>query len=760
MKTTSFRHNYALAAFAWCLLASMCCAQIIGSGVLGGGDIALKLDPAAAYDADNGTWADAAIQFNASDNSWLQMATNYDPGTNDFVLNAWVYLDSRTSYRTILCTGATSNGQDGIFWAVHSSGDVYFKLNDSTTGTAAYKLWSVALNTGTWYNLAVHVDRDGVASLYVDGVAEVDTLDVSDHQDSLGATGGVIGADLTGGNPYDGRIDSLFICQAADLSSVASDIVSWAYNAGEGRIYDDMTASQKTDWGLVSFCDFNGPVGGGWVDSHGTNHLTPQFADVIAPATFGSELLANGDLNDWTGGVCDGWAENSLGTGSVDEEPTIVHTSGGSSTKITTGDLSAINQRQVNIAVEASTSYRFAYWTRGDGTYDGSHRVYDETNAANIVDITSNGVTGTEWQLVTVDFTTPATCNTIFISLGGNGAVGAATYFDDVSLKQYTPGTLNGGLEEWTDVTRTQLVSNSGFDSAATDWTAENSASLASVAGGVEGNALEITNGGATAGRAYQSLTVTPGATYRLTLWHKNGTAQGGIWVGNGVANTAYFDITGLNDASWTQYEYHFVAVTTVLDIRARCYSTTAGHITLFDAIELIQIASNADDWTESTSGSSIIRRGDEPDHVDDGTHSLVMEVDIANSNASIRLEDVLTAAKRYSYTIRAKADSGTPSIYIGGLATGNRSVATLDTTWTEYTGTFATIDAKLYVGRNSAVAKTIYLDGFYSPGRRDPPCWRNRTGQGGSRRTGELLGRPGRLAACGKQHVQPAADA
>ena len=150
--------------------------------------------------------------------------------------------------------------------------------------------------------------------------------------------------------------------------------------------------------------------------------------------SFGPDITTNGSLDDWSAGEPDDWDETTVGTGSIDEETVEVNTAGGSSAKITTGDTAAINIRQT-IAVLASRNYRLRYYTRGDGTRDGRHRVFDLSNIGDIIANTFTGVTGTVWQLSTVDFITPAGCISLFISFSGNPTSSAEVYFDDISLK-------------------------------------------------------------------------------------------------------------------------------------------------------------------------------------------------------------------------------------------------------------------------------------------------------------------------------------
>jgi hypothetical protein len=71
----------------------------------------------------------------------------------------------------------------------------------------------------------------------------------------------------------------------------------------------------------------------------------------------------------------------------------------------------------------------------------------------------------------------------------------------------------------------TDLLTNSGFDSDTSSWTAANGAVLASVASGQSGNCLRITGGGAVADPyAHQTATVVEGDNYIFKVYAKAGT--------------------------------------------------------------------------------------------------------------------------------------------------------------------------------------------------------------------------------------------
>jgi hypothetical protein len=84
----------------------------------------------------------------------------------------------------------------------------------------------------------------------------------------------------------------------------------------------------------------------------------------------------------------------------------------------------------------------------------------------------------------------------------------------------------NGTLADYTDANMgfSDLVTNGGFDTDTTGWTADNT-TLASVTGGQSGNCLELTATAGTGQYAYQDVTTEVGKLYRLKAYVKSGTS-------------------------------------------------------------------------------------------------------------------------------------------------------------------------------------------------------------------------------------------
>jgi hypothetical protein len=95
------------------------------------------------------------------------------------------------------------------------------------------------------------------------------------------------------------------------------------------------------------------------------------------------------------------------------------------------------------VAVTPGSKLNLSAYTRGDGTNAGRVAVYDVTNSAYILPITSTGRTSTSytWYLAG-DITIPANCSTIEVRLYAPAASAGYAYFDDVSLSSSTSGEL------------------------------------------------------------------------------------------------------------------------------------------------------------------------------------------------------------------------------------------------------------------------------------------------------------------------------
>jgi len=138
---------------------------------------------------------------------------------------------------------------------------------------------------------------------------------------------------------------------------------------------------------------------------------------------------------------------------------------------------------------------------------------------------------------------------------------------------------------------KTNLLTNGSFTSDTTSWTATDS-TLASVASGQDGNALEITEtGGANPGKAYQDITTVIGRTYKVTLYFKLGTsAAGSFMIGTTGDEDAIYDSGALTDAAWTKQTTWFEATAETTRVTLQSDDATATETSLFDEVLIEEI--------------------------------------------------------------------------------------------------------------------------------------------------------------------------
>jgi hypothetical protein len=132
-------------------------------------------------------------------------------------------------------------------------------------------------------------------------------------------------------------------------------------------------------------------------------------------------------------------------------------------------------------------------------------------------------------------------------------------------------------------------VTNGGFGSDTSSWTAANSASLASIAGGQSGNCLQITEDGEANPAAYQDITVTPGKLYYVYGYVKEGTeASYRFYAKDGNDNFAGFKTVLEATSSWVLKGFYMFAQTSTITIYLmQVCEAAAGTTLLFDTIKM-----------------------------------------------------------------------------------------------------------------------------------------------------------------------------
>lgn len=179
----------------------------------------------------------------------------------------------------------------------------------------------------------------------------------------------------------------------------------------------------------------------------------------------------------------------------------------------------------------------------------------------------------------------------IFIPGHGDGFDLGTNFYDpqgnfNINYGANSPVVTGGTFRDASD-----LILNGSFSSSTTNWVADQ-VTLASVAGGVSGNCLQITQSGAPTGYAYQTIYTDAGKRYKITLSHKNGSFTGRLLVGSTQSNGDYVAAIVLNDVAWTQYSYYFTPTTTTTYVSLVCAGSS--QTTLFDSVSIAQVSIGA----------------------------------------------------------------------------------------------------------------------------------------------------------------------
>jgi len=159
-----------------------------------------------------------------------------------------------------------------------------------------------------------------------------------------------------------------------------------------------------------------------------------------ATATFGQELLVNGDFETWTDPTTPTSYELIQ---SVEQESTEVHT--GTFAAKHTGGTTKISQTVTGIT--AGTSYTISLWYKIDGAFGdgtdariwsywkaGSSNISDNANELRGPNNAYFDANGNQWTEYTVTLTAPATADTFYFEVRTYGS--AVVYWDDFSVFQ------------------------------------------------------------------------------------------------------------------------------------------------------------------------------------------------------------------------------------------------------------------------------------------------------------------------------------
>lgn len=168
--------------------------------------------------------------------------------------------------------------------------------------------------------------------------------------------------------------------------------------------------------------------------------------------------LLNGGFETAGGGGADIWANytETAGDGALANEVVIIH-QGVDSAKMTSGLTSNTNVFGDAMVSVPGTLMRERFWTYGDGVNAGRYAIYDVTNGAYIIPVTSTGITAAAWGMVAPQYTVPAGCISVRVEYWCPPVNGGVCYFDAGEIRR-----MNGFLGDQGSIIIPVQVANAG----------------------------------------------------------------------------------------------------------------------------------------------------------------------------------------------------------------------------------------------------------------------------------------------------------
>jgi hypothetical protein len=167
-------------------------------------------------------------------------------------------------------------------------------------------------------------------------------------------------------------------------------------------------------------------------------------------------------------------------------------------------------------------------------------------------------------------------------------------YMQNISIKEVLMGN-----HATTNFFGDELIANKDFTSNYNNWNAGNSATLSISGGGQSGNALRVATGGESGAEARSdAMTVTAGATYLLTFYHKDtgGSGTQPLYAVYDVSNSGYITAhttvsPSTSSGSWTQQSHSFVTPSGCTSIKVYLRSSAGTNDNFyFDTVSLKEV--------------------------------------------------------------------------------------------------------------------------------------------------------------------------
>ena len=208
----------------------------------------------------------------------------------------------------------------------------------------------------------------------------------------------------------------------------------------------------------------------------------------------------------------------------------------------------------------------------------------------------------------------------------------------------------------------TEQVTNGKFTSATTSWTASG-ANLSSVAGGQNGNCLQIESTGAAYGWARQTLTVTNGRDYTFNGYYKSdGVIYVAVYISTSLGGGEIYVSGGKGDTGWTKLTKSFTATASTIYIELILLSNAGSQTGHFDEVSVTADPTLvlATEYTVGDDRQSIVTSGQTAGDLIEVKYNQYYKVKCSNSISELRQHTgSATSPHRETFTLNLEAVTG-----------------------------------------------------------------------------------------------------
>jgi hypothetical protein len=244
----------------------------------------------------------------------------FDLGLSDYTVCAWVRLATTAGRLTIFYTGGPSENVKGVWlYVLNGRLRAYITIQDGTLYTLT---GTTSLSAGRWYHMALTIDRDGNAQLWIDAAAEGSPVDVSAKAGFDSTNEGTVTLGRSAStNFFSGELCFARVWKRLLAASELARQVNGLGGTPRARPYAMLSAAEKV--GLVASWDEPPTVIDAthpWFDLHNAHSLSLAASPIIGTGT------RNGDMETWTSSTdAADWSEIVNGGSTINRESTVVY---------------------------------------------------------------------------------------------------------------------------------------------------------------------------------------------------------------------------------------------------------------------------------------------------------------------------------------------------------------------------------------------------------------------------------------------------